>query len=104
MSDSHRTSSAWRAAHARGTAPSRAVTDLDEDPRVAVHPPAWLSFRDFAAVQIAATAWGSGPDLSHRETAEVAYDLAQALDEERARRHARRDRDDRAPHGDGPAV
>jgi hypothetical protein len=49
----------------------------------------WLSFRDFAAVQIAAALKGSGRELSPRETAEVAFDLAAALEEERARRDQR---------------
>jgi len=53
--------------------------------------PAWLSFRDFAAIQIAAAMKGGGRDLSPRETAEVAFDLAAALEDERARRREHRD-------------
>jgi hypothetical protein len=53
--------------------------------------PAWLSFRDFAAIQIAAAMKGGGRDLSPRETAEVAFDIAAALEEERQRRLPRLD-------------
>jgi hypothetical protein len=65
---------------------SRAAPGYEEDPRVAPQPTAWLSFRDFAAIQIAAALKGTTRDLSPRETAEVAFDLAAALEDERARR------------------
>ncbi|MFI5403199.1 MAG: hypothetical protein ACHQ1G_09700 [Planctomycetota bacterium] len=48
--------------------------------------PQLLSFRDLAAIQIAAAVKSTTRDLSPRETAEVAFDLAHALEEERARR------------------
>jgi hypothetical protein len=65
---------------------------FDED-RIAAppHGQGWLSFRDFAAIQIAAAMKSGGRDLSPQETAEVAFDLAAALEEERARRRERRD-------------
>jgi hypothetical protein len=66
-----------------------------DEPVVSPRGNAWLSFRDFAAIQIAAAMKGVGRDLSPRETAEVAFDLAAALEEERARR------DHRAPAGTG---
>jgi len=87
MSDSTRISSAWRTTHFLGTAiSSRPTPGPAEDARVAPQPTAWLSFRDFAAIQIAASMKGTSRDLSPRETAEVAFDLAQALEEERGRR------------------
>jgi hypothetical protein len=52
-------------------------------------PSSWLTFRDLAAIQIAAAIKGTTRDLSPRETAEVAFDLAEALEDERARRQPR---------------
>ena len=91
MPDSTRISSAWRTAHPRGIAPgpvhsSRSAPGYEEDVRLAPQPTAWPSFRDLAAIQIAAAMKGTTRDLSPRETAEVAFDLAAALEEERARR------------------
>lgn len=91
MPDSTRISSAWRTAHSRGIAPgpvhaSRSAPGYEEDPRMAPQPTAWLSFRDFAAIQIAAAMKGTTRDLSPSETAEVAFDIAVALEDERARR------------------
>lgn len=107
MSDSTRISSAWRTAHARGTPPgqplsSRSAPGYEEDPRAASQPAAWLSFRDFAAIQIAAAMKGSGRDLSPRETAEVAFELAVALEDEQVRRHrpVGRDEPEPVPSGD----
>ena len=89
MPDSTLTPSAWRAAHARGVAPQAMVAPRFEEDRPVAPQHAWLSFRDFAAIQIAAALKGVGRDLSPRETAEVAFDLAHALEEERARRDHR---------------
>lgn len=91
MPDSTRTSSAWRTAHSRGTPPAQAhsshpAPSYEEDPRMAPQPTAGLSFRDLAAIQIAAAMKGTTRDLSPRETAEMAFDLAAALEEERERR------------------
>lgn len=83
MLDPTRTPSSWRTAHSRGTARHASRPAAEEPP---VTPPAGLSFRDFAAIQIAAAIKGTSRDLSPRETAEVAFDLALALEEERARR------------------
>lgn len=78
MPDSTLVSSARRA-----RTPHPVVARIDE--------PAWLSFRDFAAIQIAAAMKCGGRDLSPQETAEVAFDLAAALEEERARRRELRE-------------
>jgi hypothetical protein len=87
MPDSTLTPSSWRAAHARGIAPTMVAPRFDEErPAPASYGQGWLSFRDFAAIQIAAAMKGGGRDLSPRETAEVAFDMAAALEEERARR------------------
>lgn len=93
MPDSTLTPSAWRAAHARGIAPTMVGPRFEED-RIAAPPHAhgWLSFRDLAAIHIAAAMKGVGRDLSPRETAEVAFDLAHALEEERARRERTHER------------
>lgn len=80
--DSTRISSSWRTAHARGIAPAPVLASRSPD-----EAPATLSFRDLAAIQIAAAMKGTTRDLSPKETAEVAFDLAAALEEERARRH-----------------
>ncbi|HEX5138474.1 MAG TPA: hypothetical protein VFY93_15990 [Planctomycetota bacterium] len=58
----------------------------DERPAPPSRGQGWLSFRDFAAIQIAAAMKSGGRDLSPRETAEVAFDVAAALEEERAKR------------------
>jgi hypothetical protein len=89
MPDSTLTPSAWRAAQARGIAPQPMVAPRFDEDRPQAPAPAWLSFRDLAAIQIAAAMKGVGRDLSPRETAEVAFDLAHALEEERARRDHR---------------
>jgi hypothetical protein len=96
MPDPTRTPSSWRTALSRGTAShaSRSAPGCAEDP--VVTPLAALSFRDFAAVQIAAAIKGTSRDLSPRETAEVAFELALALEEERARRQPG-ERDGRGP-------
>jgi hypothetical protein len=62
---------------------------FDEDRIVAPYAHGGLSFRDLAAIQIAAAMTGVARGLSPRETAEVAFDLAFALEEERARRDHR---------------
>jgi hypothetical protein len=63
-------------------------------------PPVVLSFRDLAAIQIAAAIKGTSRDLSPRETAEVAFDLATALEEERERRSGHQG----PPRGGAPAT
>ena len=64
--------------------------DLSKDADVAAQIVPSLSFRDLAAIQIAAAVKSTSRELSPRETAEVAFDLALALEEERARRQQRR--------------
>jgi hypothetical protein len=84
MSDLIRSPSAWRTQYARGGARPRSVATGLEDDDMAPQP--LLSFRDLAAIHIAAAVKGTSRELSPKETAEVAYDLAGALDEERTRR------------------
>jgi hypothetical protein len=98
MSDTSRTPFAWRAAQPRGTAShaSRSALGTAEDADVVPQHLPLLSFRDLAAIQIAAAVKSTSRELSPRETAEVAFELALALDEERARRQLR-DREPEAP-------
>ncbi len=100
MTDPTRTPSAWRTAPPRGVAPASARSrsapggEHDRGHRDERSLLAGLSFRDLAAIQIAAAMKGTTRDLSPHETAEVAFDLAAALEEERARRqHHGRDED-----------
>lgn len=87
MPDSTFTPSAWRS-HARSGTPTMVGPRFD-DGGSSRRGQSWLSFRDFAAIQIAAALKSGGRELSPRETAEVAFDLAAALEEERARRDQR---------------
>jgi len=88
MSDTTRVPFAWRAAHPRGTAShaSRSAVGGAEESDVVPQLLPLLSFRDLAAIQIAAAVKSTSRELSPRETAEVAFELAGALEEERARR------------------
>jgi len=86
MSDTSRVPFAWRTAHPRGTARSRSSLGTAEDADVVPQLLPLLSFRDLAAIQIAAAVKSTSRELSPRETAEVAFELAGALEEERARR------------------
>ena len=92
MTDPTRTPSSWRTAPPRGAAPGPARSrsapgdEHDRGHRDERPPLEGLSFRDLAAIQIAAAMKGTTRDLSPRETAEVAFDLAAALEEERTRR------------------
>lgn len=92
MTDPTRAPSSWRTVPPRGAAPGPARSGSapgddryrgDRDERYAA---AELTFRDLAAIQIAAAIKGTTRDLSPRETAEIAFDLALALEEERSRR------------------
>lgn len=92
MTDPTRTPSSWRNAPPRVAAPASARSrpapggEHDRGHREERYPLAGLSFRDLAAIQIAAAMKGTSRDLSPRETAEIAFELAAALEEERARR------------------
>lgn len=105
MLDPTRTPSSWRTTHTRSTAKShasRSALGCAEEPLVT--PPAGLSFRDFAAIQIAAAMKGTTRELSPQETAEVAFDIAAALEEERERRRTLFDEGARPARDEGPAT
>jgi hypothetical protein len=83
MSDLIRSPSAWRTARGARQISRSGATGFEDDD---VTPQPLLSFRDLAAIHIAAAVKSTSRELSPRETAEVAYDLAGALEEERTRR------------------
>ncbi len=93
MTDPTRTPSSWRTVPPRGAAPGPARSrsapgdEHDRGDRDERYAAAELTFRDLAAIQIAAAIKGTSRDLSPRETAEIAFDLAIALDDERSRRN-----------------
>jgi hypothetical protein len=93
MTDPTRTPSSWRTVPPRAAAPGPARScsaprdEHDRGDRDERRPDTELTFRDLAAIQIAAAIKGTSRDLSPRETAEIAFDLATALEAEREERY-----------------